>query len=38
MSESKLHACVVVIGAGMAGLAAAGCLLRKKRAVIVLEA
>jgi monoamine oxidase len=38
MSKSKGDACVVVIGAGVAGLAAAKSLIRKKRSVIVLEA
>jgi len=37
MSESALDASVVVIGAGVAGLAAAKCLIRKNRSVIVLE-
>ena len=38
MSEAKLDTCVVVIGAGAAGLAAAKLLICKKRKVIVLEA
>src|SRR5215218_10217957 len=38
MSEASLDASVVVIGAGVAGLAAAKWLLSKKRSVIVLEA
>jgi monoamine oxidase len=38
MGGARLDACVVVIGAGVAGLAAAKSLLRKKRNVIVLEA
>jgi monoamine oxidase len=37
MSESALDASVVVIGAGVEGLAAARCLIRKNRSVIVPE-
>jgi monoamine oxidase len=37
MSESALDASVVVIGAGVAGLAAAKCLIPENRSVIVLE-